>query len=81
MKDRTPGPTISYKQYKVVKGDTATSIARKFGLKTWELLLANPQLGPSGIVKLGQTLNIPEPGQLTPPPAATPTPSDTPTGG
>jgi LysM repeat protein len=77
----TPGPTVSYTQYKVVAGDTATGIARKFGLKTWELLLANPQLGPSGLVKLGQVLNIPQPGVLTPPPAATPTPTDTPVGG
>jgi LysM repeat protein len=77
----TPGPTITYKKYTVVAGDSAVKIATKFGLKTWELLLANPQLGPSGTVKVGQTLNIPEPGQLTPPPAATPTPTDTPTGG
>ena len=79
----TPGPTISFKQYQVVKGDTAVKIATRFGLKTWELLLANPQIGSSGIVKLGQWLNIPEPGQLTPPPPATPTPlaTDTPAGG
>ena len=65
----SPTPTISYQQYKVVIGDTAIKIAKKFGLKTWELLLANPKIPASGAVYVGEILNIPQPGQLTPPPA------------
>jgi LysM repeat protein len=65
----SPTPAISFQQYQVVAGDTLIRIAVKFGLKTWELKLANPSLPASGAVRVGQWLNIPQPGQLTPPPA------------
>jgi LysM repeat protein len=71
----TPRPEVSYGTYKVAAGDTLTSIARRFGLQKWELLLANPQIDPANpIVKLGTTLRIPPPGVLTPPPVPTPSP-------
>lgn len=75
----TPTPYLSYAQYKVVAGDSAIKIAKKFGLQPWELYLANPQLTPPNYsVRLGAFLNIPQPGQLTPSPvapSATPTPA------
>jgi LysM repeat protein len=67
----TAGPQISFQQYKVVAGDTTSKIAKKYGLKAWELLLANPDLAANpSILRIGLTLNIPQPGQLTPPPPA-----------
>ncbi len=73
----TPGPQISYQQYKVLAGDSISKVAGKFHLKTWELLLANPQIKPPAYTLLVNTyLNIPQPGQLTLPPA-TPGPSAT----
>jgi LysM repeat protein len=72
----TPGPQISFRQYKVVAGDTTSKIAKKYGLKSWELLLANPDLAANpNILRVGLSLNIPQPGQLTPPPAPTASPS------
>jgi LysM repeat protein len=71
----SPGPQPSYQQYEVQAGDTATRIAKRFGLKTWELLLANPDLADPNNLRIGSALNIPQPGQLTPPP---PTPTDSP---
>jgi LysM repeat protein len=74
----TAGPTISFRQYKVVAGDTTSKIAKKYGLKSWELLLANPDLAANpNILRVGLSLNIPQPGQLTPPPPA-PTPTGSP---
>jgi LysM repeat protein len=76
VSNSTPAPQASYQQYTVQSLDTATKIAKKFGLKTWELLLANPNLAASpDNLRIGSTLNIPKPGQLTPPPA---TPTDFP---
>lgn len=64
------GPTalISYQQYKVLAGDSVARIAAKFHLHQWELLLANPKITDPTLLKVGSTLNIPQPGQLTPPP-------------
>jgi LysM repeat protein len=74
----TPGPQISFQQYQVLAGESATSIARKFHLKTWEFLAANPQLTPPNYsVKLKAWVNIPLPGQMTLP-TATPSPSASP---
>lgn len=73
------GPTvlISYQQYKVVAGDSVAKIAAKFHLQRWELLLANPQISDPNVLKIGSVLNIPQPGQLTPPPTSPPaTPTD-----
>jgi|GEM_PF-1710084 hypothetical protein len=72
------GPTvyISYQQYKVQAGDSVARIAAKFHLHQWELLLANPKITNPALLKVGSTINIPQPGQLTPPP---PTPNPSPT--
>ncbi|MGZ6314411.1 MAG: LysM peptidoglycan-binding domain-containing protein [Candidatus Limnocylindrales bacterium] len=65
----SPVPNASFEQYKVQAGDTITRIANKKGLKSWELLLANPGLAANpNSLKIGLTINIPLPGQLTPPP-------------
>jgi LysM repeat protein len=65
----TPTPGPSFRTYKVQPGDTLTRIAEKFGLKTWELLAANPGLknNPNNVVT-GAVLNIPTHGQFTPSP-------------
>jgi LysM repeat protein len=63
-------PQASYEQYKVKQGDSVTRIAKDKGLKTWELLLANPGLAANpNSLKIGLMLNIPLPGQLTPSPS------------
>jgi LysM repeat protein len=73
----TPRPVASFQQYKVQTGDRLNSIAKKFGLQPWELLLANPQLQDNpNLIVAGKTINIPLPGQLTQPPA---TPAGSPT--
>ncbi|MGA2513443.1 MAG: LysM domain-containing protein [Candidatus Limnocylindrales bacterium] len=69
-----PTPFVSFAQYKVVAGDSVAKIAARFGLKQWELLLANPNLADNpALLRVGSVINVPQPGQLTPPPAATPT--------
>ena len=71
-------PGWTYKLYKVVQGDTAIGVARKFGLQLWELKLANPKyadLITQGTFRTGWILNIPPPGALTHPPAPTVTPT------
>jgi LysM repeat protein len=68
----SPAPQASYTQYKVKSGDTLTRIAKANGLKSWELLLANPDLADPNNLPIGSILNIPQPGQLTPPPASPP---------
>jgi LysM repeat protein len=76
-----PTPQISFQRYQVKAGESATSIARKFQLKTWEFLAANPQLtAPNYTVKVNMWVNIPLPGQMVPPtPTPVPTPAPTPT--
>ncbi len=72
------GPTVyvSYQQYKVLAGDSVARIAAKFHLRQWELLLANPKITNPTLLKVGSTINIPQPGQLTqPPPTQAPSPS------
>lgn len=73
----SPVPQVSYAQYQVKSGDTITKIAKKYGLKSWELLLANPDLASPDNLRIGLTLNIPQPGQMTPP-TTTPTDSGAP---
>jgi LysM repeat protein len=77
----TPAPQISFQQYKVLAGESATKIAVEFHLKTWEFLAANPQLtAPNYTLKVGSWVNIPLPGQMVPPtPTPVPTPAPTPT--
>jgi len=69
-----PGPSIIYKSYTVVKGDTLTKIIRKVGLERWEILVANPQITNPDVLPVGMKLRIPKHGQLTQPPA-TPVPT------
>ncbi len=61
-------PQASFRTYKVQAGDTLTRIANKFGLKTWELLAANPNLTANSSLHINSVLNIPNHGQLTPAP-------------
>jgi hypothetical protein len=63
------GPAVSYRQYKVVAGDTLSRVATKFGVKSWEILLVNPQITNPNVLQVGKFINIPPPGVLTPPPA------------
>jgi LysM repeat protein len=77
----TPGPEVSYGTYTVQLNDSLVRICNKFGLKRWELLVANPQITDQNSLKKGMVLRIPPPGQLTPAPPATPTPSPTPISG
>jgi LysM repeat protein len=65
----SPAPQASYEQYKVLPGDTVVKIAKGKGLKSWELLQANPKLAPPYTLRIGSYLNIPLPGQLTPSPS------------
>ena len=48
------------RSYSVKAGDTATSIARKYGVKVETLLAANPALDPKRM-KVGQPVKIPTP--------------------
>jgi len=72
--DATQWP--SSRQYTVVSGDTVSRIATKFGLKTWEVLVANQNLAHNpNALRIGLVITIPWPGQMVPP---TPAPSITP---
>ncbi len=55
----TPGPTPTV--YTVVKGDTATRIAAKFGITVDQLIAANPQLKNPNRLAIGDQLVIPAP--------------------
>lgn len=46
-------------KYKVKRGETLEKIARKFGLKTKDLLAHNPQLSKPGFIKAGSTIYLP----------------------
>lgn len=66
----SPTPAASFQQYTVQQGDTVTRISNKFGLKTWELLAANPGLAANPkLLIVGTTINIPQHGQMTPLPS------------
>lgn len=77
----TPGPEVSYGTYTVQLNDTFVKICNMFGLKKWELLLANPQITDPSNLRKGMVLRIPPAGALTPSPPATPTPELSPTSG
>lgn len=69
--------------YRVVWGDTLTSIAGRFGTTISTILQANPQITNPNRIYAGQDLEIPT-GDTTPtpepPPGTTPTPTPPPTG-
>jgi LysM repeat protein len=46
-------------KYKVKRGETLDKIARKFGLKTKDILAYNPKLLNSNLLKAGSTINLP----------------------
>jgi LysM repeat protein len=65
----TPAPTPTLVQYTVQSGDTLTRIATKFGIKTWQLLRANPALADNpNSLKPGMAINIPVPAGTSPTP-------------
>lgn len=45
--------------YKVVKGDTLSAIAKKYGVKLADLIAANPAIKNPSMIKVGQVVNIP----------------------
>lgn len=56
---RPEEPRFGVKQYTVVKGDTAWTIAKKFGIKPETILWATEGLsGDAGTLKIGTILNI-----------------------
>ena len=54
----TPTPDASTKTYKILKGDTFTKIAKKFGITVDALQAANPKVKPTSL-HIGATLIIP----------------------
>ncbi len=56
-------------RYTVAYGDTLSSIASRFGLSTMELARFNQIVNPN-LIRVGQVLNIPASGSLTPVPTA-----------
>jgi LysM repeat protein len=62
-------PAPSFLRYRVQAGNTLASIAARFGIQPWELQLANPTVDFGNLV-VGQIINIPPTGFLTPPPAS-----------
>lgn len=56
----------SSSKYTVVKGDTLTAIAKKYGVTLAELIKANPQIKDPNLIYPGQVINIPaKPGATT----------------
>jgi LysM repeat protein len=54
----TPPATTAASDYVIVKGDTFSTIAKKFHVATKALLEANPSVEPTKL-KIGQTIHIP----------------------
>ena len=52
--------------YTVVKGDTLSAIAKKYGITLQELLKANPQITNPNLIKVGQVINIPGKEEIDP---------------
>lgn len=55
----TPAATVADTKYTVVKGDTLSAIAKKYGISLQELLAANPNIKNANLIKVGQVINIP----------------------
>ena len=74
---------VSALTYRVTWGDTLSGIASRFGTSITTLLQANPQVTNPNLIYVGQELEIPTDGGVTPtppPPGTTPTPVPPPTG-
>ena len=56
----TPSPADA-KPYTVVKGDTFSKIAKKFGVSVAVLKAANPQIKNVNKIKIGDEITIPAP--------------------
>jgi LysM repeat protein len=65
-----PTPAATFELYIVRPGDNLQKIAAERNLQVWELELANPRIADLNHIVIGETLNIPGPGQMSPPSAA-----------
>jgi|GEM_PF-4880592 len=72
--------------YTIVKGDTLSRIARRFGVSLADLIAANPQIKNPDLIFIGDTLTIPgqgdqpaaeQPADQAPAPSTPPPPQDT----
>lgn len=52
-------PTTSQTTYTVVKGDTLSGIAKKFGIKLDDILKANPNIKNANLIHVGDVIAIP----------------------
>lgn len=55
----TPEALPAYRVYVVQQGDTASSVASRFGLRTQTILWSNPEIGNGDQLAIGQKLIIP----------------------
>jgi LysM repeat protein len=57
----TPAPTVPVTSgtYTVVKGDTLSKIAAKFGTSTTQLLVVNPEIKNASLIYVGQVIKLP----------------------
>jgi LysM repeat protein len=65
-----PTPAATFELYIVRPGDNLQKIAAERNVQVWELELANPRIADLNHIVIGETLNIPGPGQMSPPSAA-----------
>ena len=73
----TPAMTTAMKTVAIQPGDTLYVLASQYDVSVDVLLQANPGLNPQQL-RIGQEINVPEPGAtLAPTPSATPTPTAT----
>ncbi len=55
----TPEPLSPYRVYVVQQGDTASSVASRFDLKTQSIIWSNPDIGSGDSLAIGQKLMVP----------------------
>lgn len=55
----TPEPLSPYRVYVVQQGDTASSVASRFNLKTQSIIWSNPDIGSGDSLAIGQKLMVP----------------------
>ena len=70
----TPATAAAITDYKIVQGDTFSTIARKFHTTTRALMDANPGIEPTKL-RIGQSIKIPAPVAPLPPGSGTATPA------
>lgn len=59
-------PTAAYRTYTVLRGDTLSSIAARYGVRTGDLALANGLSANPNALRVGQVLRIPAPSVAAP---------------